>query len=359
MNAGLHRISIIDAREGGPLRHAEACSARAQALRAELLGWFPAFLPPLLPLLDTVARQWLRRTGSPYVQEIAAIASLLGFPGVWFLNNSYQWTCTALARSENGIPWLARTLDWPFPGLGRYVDIVQMRGPAGDFYNISWPGYAGVLTALAPGRFAAAINQAPMRRRGHGRLLRLYDLAANAIVTTLRVRDMPPDQLLRRVFETCCNFTEARNMLEKTPVARPVIFTLIGCATGEQCVIERTEREAKTREYETVAANDWHDSRANWEARIGTRRLLSVTFEEAAANSRERCAVMSGWGGSFAHDPFGWVRPPVLNYFTRLAVEMCPARGTLRVVGYELPPGGEVPEPVTMPTDITAPRVAA
>ncbi|HWP25356.1 MAG TPA: hypothetical protein VNL39_03330 [Xanthobacteraceae bacterium] len=355
----LNIVPIVDAREGGAVRHAQECSVRAQSLRAELLGWFPFFLPPLLPLLDAVARRWLQRAGSPYVQEIAAIASVLGFPGVWFLNNSYQWTCTSLARSEDGAPWLVRTLDWPFPGLGRYVDVVQMRGPAGDYYNISWPGYAGVLTALAPGRFAAAINQAPMRRRGHGRALRLYDLAANAVVTTLRVREVPPDHLLRRVFEICCNYTEARRMLEKTPVARPVIFTLVGCAAGEHCVIERTEREARTREHETVAANDWRDSKANWEARIGTRRLLSVTFEEAAANSRERCTILAGWRGSFARDSFCWVRPPVLNYFTRLAAEMCPESGTLRVVGYEIPPGGELPEAVTLRTEISVPRVAA
>ncbi len=355
----LNAIPIIDVREGGALRHAQEFAVRARALRAELLGWFPFFMPPLLPILDVVARRWLQRAGSPYVEEIDAIASVLGFPGIWFLNNSYQWTCTALARNEDGAPWLARTLDWPFPGLGRYVDVVHMRGPAGEFYNISWPGYVGVLTALAPGRFAAAINQAPMRRRGHGRLLRLYDLAANAIVTVRRVRDIPPDQLLRRVFETCRDYAEARRVLEQMPMARPAIFTLVGCAPGEHCVIERTEREAKTRDHETVAANDWRNSTAEWEARIGTRRLLSITFEQAAANSRERCAILAGWHGNFARDSFGWVQPPVLNYFTRLAAEICPANGTLRVVGYEVSHGGELPEPVTLRTEICAPRTAA
>jgi hypothetical protein len=210
-------VPILDVREGGLLRHARENRARARALRAELLSWFPIFMPPLMPLLDVLARRWLKRAGSPYVQEIDAIASVLGFSGVWFLNNSYQWTCTALARDEDGAPWLARTLDWPFPGLGRYVDIVHMRGAAGDFYNLTWPGYVGVLTALAPGRFAAAINQAPVRRRGHSRPLRLYDLAANAVVTALRARDIPPDQLLRQVFETSRDYAVARRMLEQTP----------------------------------------------------------------------------------------------------------------------------------------------
>jgi hypothetical protein len=104
-----------------------------------------------------------------------------------------------------------------------------MRGPAGEFINVTWPGYVGVLTALAPGRFGAAINQGPMRRRSHGRLLRLYDLAANALATLRHVRAIPPDQLLRRVFEEASSYADARRMLETTPVARPVIYTLAGC----------------------------------------------------------------------------------------------------------------------------------
>jgi len=39
---------------------------------------------------------------------------------------------------------------------------------------------------------------------------------------------MPPDQLLRRTFEQCADYAAARRMLETTPVARPVIYTLAG-----------------------------------------------------------------------------------------------------------------------------------
>ena len=54
---------------------------------------------------------------------------------------------------------------------------------------------------MAPGRFAAAINQAPLRRRAQSRWLRPYDLMLNSTNTLFRVRAMPPDQLLRRAFE--------------------------------------------------------------------------------------------------------------------------------------------------------------
>jgi len=305
-----------------------------------------------------VARHWLTRSQSPYVDEVRTIADELRFPGVWFLNGSYQWCCTAVAREEDAVPWLARTLDWPFPGLGRHVEVVRMRGPAGEFFNVTWPGYVGALTALAPGRFAAAINQAPMWRRTRVPLLRFYDAAANAICTLSMVRQIPPDQLLRRVLEECETFEQARHRLETTPVARPVIFTLAGCRPGDYCVIERTEERFSTRTENTAAANDWLVSTAKWEARVGGAKVFTSTFADAAANSRERRELVAEWSGRFADGGFGWVQPPVLNRYTRIAVEMCPARGILRVQGYELT-GGELPEPATSRWEIGPERAAA
>ena len=48
----------------------------------------------------------------------------------------------------------------------------------------------------------------------------------------------------------------------------------------------------------------------------------------------------------FGADEFGWVSPPVLNSQTRVAVEMCPGTGALRVIGYEPADGAGLPEPV-------------
>jgi hypothetical protein len=355
----LAAIPVVDIREGGTLRHARDGRARARGLRDTCVAWFPGFTRPLVPLLDGVARRWLQRSQSPYVDEVHAIAKLLGFPGIWFLNGSYQWSCTALVREEEGAPWLARTLDWPFPGLGRFVEIARMQGPAGEFYNITWPGYVGALTACAPGRFAAAINQAPMRRRTLDPRLRVYDLAANAIATLRHARAIPPDQLLRWVFETARDYGEARRMLESTPIARPAIYTLAGCRTGERCVIERTEDAFNTRFDEHGAANDWLESTPRWEGRIGASKVLTSTFEEAAEFSRARREGLAQWPGSFARDSFAWVAPPVLNPYTRIAVEMCPARGLLRAVGYELPAGAEFAAPVTQACELSLARVAA
>ncbi|MEA3027750.1 MAG: hypothetical protein QOF91_3035 [Alphaproteobacteria bacterium] len=344
--APLPIIPVIDLREGGPPRGAVEGRERARALRDDCLSWLPGSARSALPLLDGVTRRWLSRSASDYVGEIEAVAATLGFPGIWFLNGCYQWGCTSLAREEGGAPWLARTLDWPFPGLGRHLQVAHMQGQAGSFDNVCWPGYVGVLTASAPGRFAAAINQAPMKRRTHAPALRLFDILANAL-GTWRIRFVPPDHLLREVFETCANYGEARRRLEITPIARPVIFTLAGCRPGERCVIERTEVSFSTREEHTGSANDWLVSRPHWEARMRTDQLLSKSSEEAAASSHNRREKLAAWSGRFAADDFGWVVPPVLNPMTRLAVEMCPADGILRVRGYERDAGAELPMPAT------------
>ena len=46
--------------------------------------------------------------------------------------------------------------------------------------------------------------------------------------------------------------------------------------------------------------------------------------------------------------------PPVLNTFTRLAVETCPGKGVLRAVGYETLPGYELAQPVTHSRELSA-----
>jgi hypothetical protein len=344
--AELAAMAVVDVRDGGPVRHARERSDQARGLRDACLAVFPSAAAPLVPLLDAIARRWLARSQSPYVAEIAEIAALLNVPGIWLLNGSYQWGCTALAREEDGVPWLVRTLDWPFSGLGRYAEVAQMRGATGDYFSVTWPGYVGALTAMAPGRFAACINQAPLWRRTQHPWLRLFDQAMNGLRIWATIRYMPPDQLLRRVFEVCDSYGAARRMLETTPVARPVIYTLIGCENGECCVIERGEDSFLTREQETSAANDWIPSRPQWEGRIAAKDLLTQSFAGAAVKSRARREALAGWDGRLCDGRLDWVTPPVLNPYTRLAVAMNPSQAILRVTGYEMG-DADLPQPVS------------
>ena len=169
---------------------------------------------------------------------------------------------------------------------------------------------------------------------------------------------MPPDQLLRQAFEGCADYAAARILLERTPVARPVIYTLVGAKAAERCVIERTEAGFVTRTEDTAAANDWVPSRPGWEGRIGMRRFLVCSFAEAAGFSRARRDALAGWGGSPSATGFDWVRQPVLNPYTRLAVAINPATGTLRAIGYDTS-GGLLPEPVTTVCELESRAQAA
>src|SRR5260370_8180790 len=162
--ARLATIPVAEIAPGGQVRHAIDDRARAQSLRDDCLAWLPGAVRLMLPAMDAMTRHWLTRSASPYVAEIAAIAAALDYSGIWFLNGCYQWGCTALVREEAGMPWLARTLDWPFPGLGRHVEIARMLGPAGAFDTVTSPGFPAPVTASPPPPSAACINHAPVRR---------------------------------------------------------------------------------------------------------------------------------------------------------------------------------------------------
>ena len=165
---------------------------------------------PALPLVDRVARQWLARSTSPYLAELDAIAARTRISGIYAINLSYEYGCTTLARADMlGLPpTLRRTLDWPFLGLVERPFAHRSR-PAGAFYDVTWPGAVGTLTALAPRRFAAAINQAPLLPRTRANMLRPVDYTSNLVRTLSRERGMPPLHLLRQTFETATSFSQA------------------------------------------------------------------------------------------------------------------------------------------------------
>ena len=273
----------------------------------------------------------MRRAGTPYAAEIDVVARTLKKPGIWLLHGAYLFGCTALADDTAQGPRLRRTLDWPFPGLGRLVEVRRQRGAAGEFLNVTWPGFVGVLTAVGPGRFAASINQAPMRRRWRTPVLLWLDYVLNALAGLRSSGRLPPEHLLRHVFETCTTFDEARHRLETAPVARPVLFLLVGTRSGERIVIEREETSVRTHRNDTVFANDWRERQPNWRPR-------ACGAGEPVENNIRRRSTLAAWSGRDAND-FDWVTAPVLNACTRLSVEMCPATGQVTVAGWEADSG--------------------
>ena len=316
---GLPDIPIIETGPDFALETLAAYPEHAQALFDDATRGLPE---PVLKLGDRISRAWLSKWNNEHLPEIDAVAQQLGRAGCYFLSVNYEWGCTTAAKtSPNGeAARLIRVLDWRTPGLGRHIVAAKVAGNlAGDFITMTWPGYTGVLQAMAPGRFAGALNQAPMRKTAG---IIALDWAANK----RRVWAMPhmtPAHLLRQVFERAEDFAEARRRLMATPLSAPAIFTLAGIGPNETCVIERKETEARLHETTPCAANHWqaYDWAGNNKARARGKE------------SPKRAAIM----GTIAADMDGamaWLKPPILNDRTRLVLLADASQGRLIAQGF-------------------------
>jgi len=317
MNKFLVDISIVDA-PAGPLQLARLVPERMQQVLKRTNEILPS---PLLRLGDKYALEYLQNSNNPYLTEIDTIARLLGKPGGYALNFSFEMGCTTGCRSPDGktAMQIYRTLDWPFR-LGADVVVAKHQTSAGFYYNITWPGYVGVLTALAPGRFAAAINQPPMTytfdRFG-------LSLPVDWVVNRWRIRKMtalPPTHLLRQTFDQCLSYEEAKIMLATTPICIPVIFTLTGTKPGEGCIIERRESDAVIHQGPACITNHWLNPK--FKGRPRRKR-----------NSRRRLEAMQNALPSLKGD-FDWLVPPILDGFTRMAAELNAGTGSLLLQGW-------------------------
>lgn len=312
----LTEIPLIDAVGGGPLALLRTQPERLSALLAAARRRYGRLV---LNLGDRATRQWLARSRNPYAHELAAVAAHIGLPGALLLNLSYEWACTSgVAADPNaGGSRMLRTLDWPMEEIGRNAVVIRQDGGAGVYYSVGWPGYVGVLTAMAPGRFSIAINQPPMRRISGACWL---DWAVNR-TGVWRGLGLPPSHLTRSICDTATSYAEARRRLIETPLCIPAFFILAGAEADEGCVIERSEARAAVHNAPAAIANHW----------LG----LSIPGHDRGTDSHGRRERMS----KLLHRPdvesFDWVRPPILNATTRLAAVANAASSELSVIGYE------------------------
>ncbi|HEV2673417.1 MAG TPA: hypothetical protein VGV37_02680 [Aliidongia sp.] len=296
-------------------------SARAEPERLQLLMTAArrTYTPMGMRFADTRSRLWSGRSTSPYAEAVRSVDQAMGRPGAFLLNYSYEWGCTtgAVDDADLGGTTLLRTLDWPFDGLGRSLIVVRRQAEAGTYLSATWPGFVGVLTGLAPGRFAAAINQPPLPLPRMGKAMGW--LAARVRVN--RSDALPPTHLLRLAFETCRTFDDAVALLRDTPICLPAIFTIAGTEPGEARVIERTA-DAAFEPDEPAAANHW----ASPGGPAGRPRN---------ASSRERRIAMCGLLATGHGWSFDWLQDPILLPDTRLAVMANPRTGRMLVQGWE------------------------
>ena len=298
-----------------PLETLEREEARAHALIDGATRHVPL---SALRSLDAVSRRWLAKQDSVHLAEIDAIAARLRRPGAYFLSVNYEWgcTCRVAPAPDHKSARLVRVLDWRTPGLGRHIVAARVAGAAGPFVTLTWPGYTGVLQGMAPGRFAAALNQAPMRKP----LGRFYlDWAVNR-ARVWRMPHLTPAHLLREVFETAPSFDEAKRMLVERPISTPAIFSLAGVTPAETAIIERSETEARVHEGTNVTANHWQAPGWRGHAR----------GHDSAGRARQMHTVAAELDPGFA-----WLSPPILNDNTRLVMIADARQGRLVAQGFE------------------------
>ena len=271
-----------------------------------------------LKRLDEISRAWLERWDNVHLAEIEAVADRLDRPGCYFFSVNYEWGCTCRVGSapDGQSARLVRVLDWKTPGLGRNILAAKVTSNAGPFTTLTWPGYTGVLSAMAPGRFSAALNQAPMRKTSG-----LFFL--DWVLNRRRVWDMPhptPGHLLRTVFETAADFKSAKHMLSHHPISTPALFVLAGLGADETAIIERKETEFQVFSGTGVAANHWQT--AHWTGYPRGR-------DSAGRAARMHRVLLD-------LDPeFSWLRSPILNDRTRLVMIADAAQGSVLAQGFE------------------------
>jgi len=202
----------------------------------------------------------------------------------------------------------------------------MINAPAGDFYNISFPGYVGVLTAVAPGRFSASINY--------------------ATPVGLPSLDWPPSHLLRHVFESCADYEEALDTLEDASTGSPALITLVGTKQNEAAIIECLGGEnlshPTSRNRPIAIANDFLSGELRDE-RCGLGPKDVAPYEKAPENDiiapGRRNAMLrklhSGKSDSLRSAINLLNSYPLRNEETKTQVAMSPRTGSLAVFGVE------------------------
>jgi acid ceramidase len=171
---------------------------------------------------------------SDHWQEMESLSRLLDLPvrDVVLCNLYYDalkvilsrgFGCTAFAIDAPGGVLHARNLDWwtENSALARYTATSHfVNAPAGAFTTVGWPGFMGVFSGVAPGRFAVTLN---------------------AVLSLEQIQiAMPVVLLIRTVFEEARTFSEALKLLSSAPLPCDCLLLLTGVRAGELVVIERT-----------------------------------------------------------------------------------------------------------------------
>ena len=155
--------------------------------------------------------------------------------------------CTAIAIDTPDGPLHARNLDWwsdnnalaSLTCVTQYIDSSRDDDHR-DFQSVGWPGFLGVFSGLAPGRFAVTMNAVVSG-----------DRPAFATSVPLAIRD---------TLTNAVDYADAVERLSTQPMITDCLLMVTGIRPGEMIVIERTPTRHAVRSPEggrLVLTNDY------------------------------------------------------------------------------------------------------
>lgn len=184
-----------------------------------------------------------------YLEEIEAIAAMAKIdPLDLFLVNAYYdvfkhaMGCTAFALDTDEGPLHARNLDWHSEARALERHTIRVRYREGSrllFESVTWPGFVGTLSGVAPGRFAVTLNAVLSE-----------DPAEVATPIAFVLRDL----LIR------ASYDEAVRELSARTLSCDCLLLVSGTESKEMVVIERSPRRSAIRGPEDgvlVVTNDY------------------------------------------------------------------------------------------------------
>lgn len=183
-----------------------------------------AFLSKGLPGIDQEYREEVYEIAMFTCGERNALLGNLAYElaqvaGLFYGAAPEMCTSGAVYIPKHGMVHM-RNMDWDLDGLRNGSIVLNFTGaPAGPFSAVSFPGYVGVISGVARGRFSATVNMA-------------------ATYPDFNPLGKPIAMLVREMFETCPDFDTAVDWLSRQTAMSPAYVHIVGPKKGQSTVVE-------------------------------------------------------------------------------------------------------------------------